>query len=384
MDIQNLEQKQALRTEQEEMSKLSTLFQQKTETMRNEPLFRFASALTYGLQGLSIALASGVLFACYNHFPSTFLFVAPVALAILVVIEMGKRKSIKEWNVSRLADSKPSKIAFVGMLLFTALSIYFSCTFTAPAVDGASSAPLLLNVQSIKDSSLQSLQASLLPLQSEKDRLVKSKEQIAKNGQKYDRVLKKTRYRTSALKDIRLAERNIKAIDNKIQAITDASVLSMGKAIQNAQKANESVLNNHKSRNSSLSSVLGIVAFLVDVLLCGLSFFCYSHLYNKSLELKDKYSDVQKEDVQIAKEPVKIERKERVKIQDAETQRSTVAGFAGPRHGDMVDGKVCIAVKAGPKRGTLKKYDKRALQNLINNSSANRAKELKPLLTKFE
>ena len=158
----------------------------------------------------------------------------------------------------------------------------------------------------------------------------------------------------------------------------------MNKAIQKAKSDNEMVIDNHKSRNSSLSSVLGIVAFLVDVLLCGLSYFCYSHLYNKSLELKDRYSDVQKEDVQIVKEPVKSESKERVKTQDTESQRSTVAGFAGPRHGDMVDGKVCIAVKAGPKRGTLKKYDKRALQNLINNSSANRAKELKPLLTKFE
>lgn len=384
MDIQNLEHKQAVREEQAEMNRLSEMFTQKTETMRNEPLFRFASALTYGLQGLSIALASGVVFATVKHFPNAVYFVAPVALAILFAIEKGKRKSLKEWNISRLADSKPSKIAFYGMVAFTGLSMYLSYTFTAPAVDGLATGPTLLNVQSIKDSSFQSLQASLLPLQSEKERLVKSKEQLSINGKKYDKALGRTRYRTSALKDIRVAENNIKAVEAKIQAITASSSVRLDKAIQEAKEYNNNALASFTSRNGSLSSVLGIVALLIDILLCGLSYFCFTHEYKKSKELQDKYGAVQKEDVKMVKEPVKTQSKERVKTQEAEIQRSTVAGFAGPRHGDIVDGKICIAVKAGPNRGNLKKYDKRGLHNLINNSSAKRAEELKPLLTKFD
>jgi len=383
-NVQKLEALEIARKEQEEQMKLNAMFTPKTSVQRNEPIARFVNATTYGLQAVSIILAGGLIVKMYNRMPSLSLLVVPACILFLAGLELGKRICIDGFNKSRLSDSKVSYPAVAGMVFLTVLSMYVSYSFTASAINAFSTHAPLQDIALLKAEGKESLSASLQSLGKDKEALLKSKEDIKRAGIKYDKKIKGKRLSSSAVVSLRGIEKELTEVNRRIEQVTARNNSLVDGAVAKAEANNAGILESHAGFNSSLSGVLSICAGIIDLLLVFLASFVWSHKFEKSKELDAKMElSFSKEPVKEVKEPVKAESKERVKMQDIETQRSTVVGFAGPRHGDYVDGKVCIAVKAGPKRGELKKYDKRGLQNLINNSSAKRAQELKPLLTKF-
>ena len=384
-NVEKLEALEIARKEQEEQMKLNAMFTPQTSVQRNEPIARFVNATTYGLQAVSIILAGGLIVKMYNRMPSLSLLVVPACILFLAGLELGKRICIDAFNKSRLSDSKVSYPAVAGMVFLTVLSMYVSYSFTASAINAFSTHAPLQDIALLKAEGKESLATSLQSLGKDKEALLKSKEDIKRAGIKYDKKIKGKRLSSSAVVSLRGIEKELTEVNRRIEQVTVRNNALVDGAVAKAEANNKSILESHAGFNSSLSGVLSICAGIIDLLLVFLASFVWSHNFAKSKELDAKMGlAFSKEDAKESIEPVKTQSKERVKIQDAETQRSTVAGFAGPRHGDYVDGKVCIAVKAGPKRGELKKYDKRGLQNLINNSSAKRAQELKPLLTKFQ
>ena len=383
-NVKQLEALEIARKEQEEQIRLNSLFTPKTSVQRNEPIARFVNATTYGLQAVSIILAGGLIVKMYNRMPSLSLLVVPACILFLAALELGKRICIDGFNKSRLSDSKVSYASASGMVFLTVLSMYVSYSFTASAINAFSTHAPLQDIALLKAEGKESLAASLQSLGKDKDALLKSKEDIKRAGIKYDKKIKGKRLSSSAVVSLRGIEKELTEVNRRIEQVTSRNNSLVDGAVAKAEANNAGILESHAGFNGSLSGVLSICAGIIDLLLVFLASFVWSHNFAKSKELDAKMNiSFSKEDAKEIKEPVKSESKERVKTQETETQRSTVAGFAGPRAGDLVDGKVCIAVKAGPYRGSLKKYDKRALQNLINNSSAKRAQELKPLLTKF-
>ena len=307
--------------EQTQLNRLASTYQQKTATQRNEPLFKLATGSTYFLQALSVILALGAPVALADRMPKIAILAFAVGVVTLVLLEIGKRLSLDALNVSRLADSRMSKAAAVGMVLCTALSMGLSF-FGAPVVISKFTTHEPLSDTAAINAGFDSKQAAALaPLLASQKRIINDLNLHTTAGKKYDKRLKRVRLSSSSKLQIRDLNKQLGKIETAIQRAKAGNDALRVEALAAASKDNAIILSNYNQFNTSFGGFASLAAILLDFALFGLFFFTHSHSYNKLKE-----SEAARAFKQVSK-PQQVKAVKQVQTKTAE-QRPTTAPSA--------------------------------------------------------
>jgi hypothetical protein len=244
----------------------------------------------------------------------------------------------------------------------------------------------LIDTAALKQSNSLKYAAAISPLVLSQNSIEKEVNRVFDNGLKYDKVLRKTRQSSSskaALKQLRKERANI---TSELRDTKERLSADHKEQLQSAVASNSAILSNHNNFNNALGLAMSLVAVAIDLLLFFLMRFICSHEYRSQVEYEGAKELLEKEPVKDYSLPAKEPSKEKVKKEEPVNQVVTPnnIGFARARHGDIKDGCILIELKKGKNKGALKSYSKKELSNLINNSSAARAIELKKLQKKFK
>ena len=267
-----------------EINKLASIYEQKTATQRNEPLFKLANGTTYFLQAVSVILALGAPVALADRMPKVAILAFAVGVVTLVLLELGKRFSLDALNVSRLADSRTSKAAAVGMVFCTALSMALSFV-GAPVVVSKFTTHEALADTSVINAGFDSKQAATLaPLLASQKRIISDLKMHSSAGKKFDKKLGRVRLSSSSKLQIRELNKQLGKIESAIQkAKADNNVLRI-EALSSANDNNAAILSKYDNFNTSFGGFASLAAILIDFLLFGLFAFTHSHRFNKLKE----------------------------------------------------------------------------------------------------
>ena len=366
--------------DEDQLQKLQQKYRKRTEAETLKPFAIILSSLGYCLQIISALLAAGGVFLLVQKFTSAAFVFVPVAVFLLVCLEILKRTSYEAFNKQRVSGAKIGKTIVFMMIGFASFSVLSSYFGTEHTIRTFAAVPAQIDTDSIlKVYESQKAESSDYWNTLGRQAALKADEIHSANSWK-------GRTTRSARSSVLAFETKAKAMNDSL--INQLSLLDTQKEaeIQKAKTNNEFALVKHDRWCSSFGFSVACLSIVFEFVFFLICLFLSNY---DSLRLKTQIAlqEVLQEESQERKRSEEVPSIKEPKEKNQDKVQGIGFSLASKnKEGDILEGNGSksnrILVKK--KDGSFKAYTEGALRNYYNGSSDSRKEELFPLLKKIE